>query len=166
MNRMQYVNEGGTNNLLAQYSWDGLSRAQSIAYGDGTSDAYSQYDAGDNLQTLTQTYNGSKLLAVFAAFEREILGECVRAPLAHARQNGKRLGRPAIAAMRTDKERKLSCSGLSKSEIGRHLNIGRTSVHASSPLKPRRNRADFSFTLLCRKHTLLRAHNCGGCTCI
>jgi DNA invertase Pin-like site-specific DNA recombinase len=34
------------------------------------------------------------LLAVFAAFEREILGERTRAGLAHARQNGKRLGRP------------------------------------------------------------------------
>ena len=65
MNRMQYVNEGGTNNLLAQYSWDALSRTQSIAYGDGTSDAYSQYDAGDNLQTLTQTYNGSNNSVTF-----------------------------------------------------------------------------------------------------
>ena len=65
MNRMQYVNEGGTNNLLAQYSWDALSRAQSIAYGDGTSDAYSQYDAGDNLNTLTQTYNGSSSSVAF-----------------------------------------------------------------------------------------------------
>lgn len=37
------------------------------------------------------------LLAVFAAFEREILGERVRAGLAHARQNGKRLGRPLTA---------------------------------------------------------------------
>lgn len=35
------------------------------------------------------------LLAVFAAFEREILGERTRAGLAHARQNGQRLGRPA-----------------------------------------------------------------------
>jgi YD repeat-containing protein len=59
MNQMQTVNEGGTNKLLAQYSWDALSRAHSISYGDGTSDSYSQYDAGDNLQTLTQTYNGS-----------------------------------------------------------------------------------------------------------
>jgi RHS repeat-associated protein len=65
MNRMQYVNEGGSNNLLAQYSWDALSRAQSIAYGDGTSDAYSQYDAGNNLNTLTQTYNGSKNSVTF-----------------------------------------------------------------------------------------------------
>ena len=62
---MQYVHEGGTNKLLAQYSWDALSRAQSIAYGDGTSDAYSQYDAGDNLQTLTQTFNGSNSSAAF-----------------------------------------------------------------------------------------------------
>jgi len=38
------------------------------------------------------------LLAVFAEFEREILRERVRAGLAHARQNGKRLGRPATAA--------------------------------------------------------------------
>jgi len=62
---MQNVNEGGTNNLLAQYSWDALSRAQSIAYGDGTSDAYSQYDAGDNLNTLIQTYNGSNSSVTF-----------------------------------------------------------------------------------------------------
>src|SRR3989442_11376957 len=34
------------------------------------------------------------LLAIFAEFEREILRERVRAGLAHARQNGKRLGRP------------------------------------------------------------------------
>lgn len=34
------------------------------------------------------------LLAVFAEFEREILRERVRAGLAHAREKGKRLGRP------------------------------------------------------------------------
>jgi putative DNA-invertase from lambdoid prophage Rac len=39
------------------------------------------------------------LLAVFAAFEREILGERTRAGLAQARLNGKRLGRPATAAV-------------------------------------------------------------------
>jgi DNA invertase Pin-like site-specific DNA recombinase len=39
------------------------------------------------------------MLAVFAAFEREILQERTRAGLAHARQNGKRLGRPATAAL-------------------------------------------------------------------
>src|SRR5580700_7243220 len=38
------------------------------------------------------------MLAVFAAFEREILRERTRAGLENARQNGKRLGRPATAA--------------------------------------------------------------------
>jgi putative DNA-invertase from lambdoid prophage Rac len=54
------------------------------------------------------------LRAVFAASEREILGERVRAGLAHARQNGKRLGRPATATMRADRVRKLRRSGLDK----------------------------------------------------
>ena len=68
------------------------------------------------------------LLAVFAAFEREILGERVRAGLAHARQNGKRLGRPLTAGLHAGQVCKLHRSGLSKSEISRRLNIGRTSV--------------------------------------
>ena len=68
------------------------------------------------------------LLAVFAECECEILRDRVRAGLAHARQNGKRLGRPATAALHSDKVRKLRRSGISKSEIARRLNIGRTSV--------------------------------------
>jgi DNA invertase Pin-like site-specific DNA recombinase len=68
------------------------------------------------------------LQAVFAAFEREVLGERVRARLAHARQNGKRLGRPATATMHADQVCKLRRSGVSKSEIARRLQIGRTSV--------------------------------------
>jgi DNA invertase Pin-like site-specific DNA recombinase len=68
------------------------------------------------------------LLAVFAEFEREILRERVRAGLAHARQNGKRLGRPVTAALHADEVRKLHRAGLSKAEIARRLQIGRTSV--------------------------------------
>jgi putative DNA-invertase from lambdoid prophage Rac len=68
------------------------------------------------------------LLAVFAEFEREILRERVRAGLAHARQNGKRLGRPPSAAHQADQVRRLYRAGLSKSEIARQLKIGRTSV--------------------------------------
>jgi len=68
------------------------------------------------------------LLAVFAEFERDILRERVRAGLAHARQNGKRLGRPATAALHADQVRKLYRAGVSKSEIARRLQIGRTSV--------------------------------------
>jgi len=68
------------------------------------------------------------LLAVFAEFEREILRERVRAGLAHARQNGQRLGRPVTAALQADQVRKLHRAGISKSEIARRLQIGRTSV--------------------------------------
>jgi DNA invertase Pin-like site-specific DNA recombinase len=68
------------------------------------------------------------LLAVFSEFERDVLRERVRAGLAHARQNGKRLGRPLTAALKADQVRKLRRTGLSKSAIARRLNIGRTSV--------------------------------------
>ena len=68
------------------------------------------------------------LLAVFAEFEREILRERVRAGLAHARQNGKKLGRPVTAGLQADKARKLYRAGVSKAEIARRLQIGRTSV--------------------------------------
>src|SRR6516225_8675912 len=68
------------------------------------------------------------LLAIFAEFEREILRERTRAGLAHARQNGKRLGRPATAAVHADQVHKLRGTGMSKSEIARRLKIGRTSV--------------------------------------
>lgn len=68
------------------------------------------------------------LLAIFAEFEREILRERTRAGLAHARQNGKRLGRPATAAAHAAEIGKLYHAGVSKSEIARRLQIGRTSV--------------------------------------
>jgi len=68
------------------------------------------------------------MLAVFAAFEREILQERTRAGLAHARMNGKRLGRPMTAGLQTAEIRKLHRAGISKSEIARRLQIGRTSV--------------------------------------
>ena len=68
------------------------------------------------------------LLAIFAEFEREILRERTRAGLAHARQNGKRLGRPATAAAHAVEIGKLYRAGVSKSEIARRLQIGRTSV--------------------------------------
>jgi YD repeat-containing protein len=59
MNRMTEIDQNGsTSTPLAKYQWDLLSRQSLITYGDGTTDSYSNYDAGDNLQTLTQNYNG------------------------------------------------------------------------------------------------------------
>src|SRR6266542_6611173 len=54
------------------------------------------------------------LLAVFAAFEREILGERVRAGLAHAQANGKRLGRPETVAPHAVEIRRLHRAGVAK----------------------------------------------------
>jgi putative DNA-invertase from lambdoid prophage Rac len=68
------------------------------------------------------------LLAVFAEFEREILRERVRAGLAHARQIGKRLGRPPTAALNAKQVRQLFRAGVSKAAIARQLQIARTSV--------------------------------------
>jgi DNA invertase Pin-like site-specific DNA recombinase len=68
------------------------------------------------------------MLAVFAEFEREILRERVRAGLAQARQNGKRLGRPLTAALKAGPVWKLYRAGVRKSEIARRLAMGRTSV--------------------------------------
>jgi len=76
------------------------------------------------------------MLAVFAAFEREVLQERTRAGMAHARQNGKRLGRPATAAAHSAEIRKLHRAGVSKSEIARRLQIGRTSVRRILGTKP------------------------------
>ena len=68
------------------------------------------------------------LLAIFAEFEREILRERTRDGLAHARQNGQRLGRPITAGLHTDQVQKLYRASVSKAEIARRLQIGRTSV--------------------------------------
>jgi putative DNA-invertase from lambdoid prophage Rac len=68
------------------------------------------------------------LLAIFAEFEREILRERTRAGLDHARQSGKRLGRPITAGLHAGEIRKLYRAGVAKAEIARRLNIGRTSV--------------------------------------
>jgi DNA invertase Pin-like site-specific DNA recombinase len=76
------------------------------------------------------------LLAVFAEFEREILRERVRAGLADARRNGQRLGRPMTAGLHADKVRKLHRAGVSKAEIARRLQIGRTSVRRILAAKP------------------------------
>ena len=80
------------------------------------------------------------LLAVFAGFEREILGERVRAGLAHARQNGKQLGRPLTAGLHASQISKLHRSGISKSEIARQLNIGRTSVRRILAAPPKKKK--------------------------
>jgi DNA invertase Pin-like site-specific DNA recombinase len=54
------------------------------------------------------------MLAIFAEFEKEVLQERTKAGLAHARANGKRLGRGATAAFHTAEIRKLQRAGISR----------------------------------------------------
>jgi putative DNA-invertase from lambdoid prophage Rac len=68
------------------------------------------------------------LLSVFAAFEHEILRERIRAGIAEARLQGKHLGRPVTVGKKAGQVRKLYRAGVSKAEIARSLEIGRTSV--------------------------------------
>jgi putative DNA-invertase from lambdoid prophage Rac len=75
------------------------------------------------------------LLAVFAEFERELLRERVRAGLAHARQQGKRLGRPPSVVQKAPEVCSLFRQGFNKSEIAKQLDIGRTSVRRSLATK-------------------------------
>jgi DNA invertase Pin-like site-specific DNA recombinase len=68
------------------------------------------------------------MLSVFVALEHDIRRDRVRAEPDHAWQSGTRLGRPATAAIKAAGVRKLFRQGISKSEISRRLDIGRTSV--------------------------------------
>jgi putative DNA-invertase from lambdoid prophage Rac len=68
------------------------------------------------------------LLSVFAEFEHEILRERIRAGIAEARLQGKHLGRPVTVAKKASQIEKLHRAGVSKAEIARRLDIGRTSV--------------------------------------
>ena len=102
------------------------------------------------------------LLAVFAAFEREILGERTRAGLAHARQNGQRLGRPATAVAHAAEIRRLHRSGVAKAEIARRLRIGRTSVRRILGDSAQKSVPPTFSTQAYRKHTLKRTKERAG----
>jgi putative DNA-invertase from lambdoid prophage Rac len=64
----------------------------------------------------------------YAQFEHDLLRERVRARLAEARLNGKRLGRPRTMDAHAGRIRKLHRAGVSKAEIARRLQLPRTSV--------------------------------------
>jgi DNA invertase Pin-like site-specific DNA recombinase len=111
------------------------------------------------------------LLAVFAEFEREILWERVRAGLAHARQNRKKLGRPVTAGLHGAKIRKLHRAGVAKAEIARRLQIGRTSVRRIWAALFRNNRLhrpmhDNGYECRCSDLFLGSGRRSNRCTCL
>ncbi len=66
-----------------------------------------------------------------SSFLPPILEPC----LVHARQNGRRLGRPATAAVHAGEIRRLYRAGVSESGIARRLQIGRASVRRTLAVK-------------------------------
>ena len=102
------------------------------------------------------------LLAIFSEFEREVLRERTRAGLAHARENGKRLGRPATAAVHTAEIRKLHRAGVSKSEIARRLQVGRTSVRRiPAGYSSQKWASPFAYADLPKSHVISRGGQIG-----
>ena len=68
------------------------------------------------------------IIGSVAEFEREIIRERVRAGLANARRNGKRLGRPSILAKVSQKIHILKDNGLSNRAIAKKVRIGEATV--------------------------------------
>lgn len=65
------------------------------------------------------------MLSVFSNFERDVLGERIKAGI---RASKKKHGRPRTALKHTSKIQKLYADGMTKAAIARKLRIGRTSV--------------------------------------
>lgn len=68
------------------------------------------------------------MVAVFAEFERDIRRERVTAGIEQARREGRHLGRPRSASLKSRAVQRLFARNMSKSEISRKLGIARTSV--------------------------------------
>ena len=80
------------------------------------------------------------MLSVFAAFERAILRDRVRAGIAAARKAGKAHGRPITIQKHLPEIRRLHAAGTSKREIAKRLKIARTSVRRLLEAAPARRR--------------------------
>ena len=68
------------------------------------------------------------MLGIFSEFERDMITERVRAGVARAKSNGKRLGRPAIAAAIADQVRAELASGTSLRVTARRCGVSLKSV--------------------------------------
>ena len=69
-----------------------------------------------------------------AEFERDIIKERVRAGLANAKRNGKRLGRPSILAKVSPKIHTLKENGLSNRVIANRVGVGEATVRRALKL--------------------------------
>jgi len=73
-----------------------------------------------------------QMCGVFAEFERSILQERVKAGLARARAQGKKLGRPAVPPIKVHKIKTLRKQGLSYRKIAKRVDLNVKTVHRLS----------------------------------
>jgi DNA invertase Pin-like site-specific DNA recombinase len=69
-----------------------------------------------------------QMVGVFAEFERAIIQERVKAGLARARKDGKKLGRPMVSSETERKIREARQKGHGKLKIARTLGVGVSTV--------------------------------------
>jgi putative DNA-invertase from lambdoid prophage Rac len=68
------------------------------------------------------------MLSVFAAFERDLIRERVKAGMAHAKSKGKHIGRPSLTDFQKSEIKRLKASGMNNSQIAREVGVSRGSV--------------------------------------
>jgi DNA invertase Pin-like site-specific DNA recombinase len=69
------------------------------------------------------------ILASFAAFERDLLSERVKAGMDNAKRKGKKVGRPSLSPQDLEQIYGLRRLGLSCREISRRLDLSKSVVH-------------------------------------
>ena len=69
-----------------------------------------------------------QMMGVFAEFERSMISERVKAGLARAKSNGKKLGRPKIDAENEARILELRSKGMGMLAIGKELGVGTSAV--------------------------------------
>jgi putative DNA-invertase from lambdoid prophage Rac len=75
------------------------------------------------------------ILASFAAFERDLLSERVKAGMENAKRKGKKVGRPPLSPQDIEQIYGFHRQGLSCREISRRLDLSKSVVHKSQGYK-------------------------------
>ena len=118
--------------LVAVWSVDRLGRSLQDLLGFLTEVHSSGVDLYLHQQSLdTTTPSGRamfQMMGVFAEFERSMISERVKAGLARAKANGKRIGRPPVSSEIEDQIRHLRSQGIGLLRIAKSVGVGTSTV--------------------------------------
>jgi DNA invertase Pin-like site-specific DNA recombinase len=118
--------------LVAAWSVDRLGRSLQDLLGFLTEVHSSDVDLYLHQQSLdTTTPSGRamfQMMGVFAEFERSMISERVKAGLARAKANGKRIGRPRVSTDIEEQIRQLRSQGIGLLRIAKSVGVGTSTV--------------------------------------